>query len=106
MEDNDHAGRGTAVLLDIGGDVGAAVVTVPAALAGAEIEARPVGGHLHHLPHVAVVARPAPDGTVLHSAVFGELTAGTYELYRRPAGPVRLRVAVVGGAVTEAVWPA
>lgn len=105
MEDNAHAGRGSAVLLDIGGDVGAAVVVVPAGLAGVEIEARPVGRHVHHLPHVAVLARAAPDGSVVHSAVFGELTAGSYELYERPAGPVRLGLVVTGGAVTEAVWP-
>lgn len=108
MEDNAHAGRGTAVLLDIGGDVGAAVVVVPAGLVGVEIEARPAGSpgpHHHHFPHVAVVARPAPDGSVVHSAVFAELSAGSYELYERPAGPVRLRLAVTGGSVTEAVWP-
>lgn len=120
MEDNTHAGQGP-VLLDIGGDVGAAVVVVPAALLGAEIEARPAEGsgrahhdhdhdphghdHHHHLPHVGVVARPAPDGSVVHSAVFGALAAGSYELYQRPDGPVRLRVAVTGGTVTEAVWP-
>jgi branched-chain amino acid aminotransferase len=45
-----------------------------------------------------VVARPAPDGSVLHSAVFGELAAGSYELYERPTGPVRLRLTVTGGA--------
>lgn len=108
MEDNSHAGAGAAVLLDIGGDVGAAVVVVPVGLVGTEIEARPVGGsghHHHHLPHVGVVARSAPDGSVVHSAVFGELPAGSYELYERPAGPVRLRVEVTGGTVTEAVWP-
>jgi hypothetical protein len=107
VEDNSRAGQGP-VLLDIGGDVGAAVVVLPAALAGTEIEARPTGGDAlghHHFPHVGVVARPVPDGSVVHSAVFGELPAGSYELYERPAGPVRLRVAVTGGAVTEAVWP-
>jgi hypothetical protein len=104
MEDNSHAGQGP-VTLDIGGDVGAAVVVAPAALAGVEIEARPVGRHMHHLPHVGVVARTAADGSVVHSAVFGALRAGVYELYQRPAGPVRLRVSVTGGAVTGAVWP-
>ena len=52
-----------------------------------------------------MVARPAPDGSLVRSAVFGELTAGTYELYERPAGPTRLVATVVGGEVTEAVWP-
>jgi hypothetical protein len=106
MEDNSAAGQGP-VLLDIGGDIGAVVVTAPAGLVGAEIEARPVGvDRPGHLPHVGVVARPAPDGTVVPSAVFAALPAGSYELYERPAGPVRLSVAVTGGAVTEATWPA
>ena len=65
--------------------------------------------HLHdhatHRPHVAVVARPTPLG-VIHSLVFPELVEGTYELFRRPAGPVELIVTIRGGAVTEAAWPA
>ena len=96
------------MLLDIGGDVGAAVVAGrrPRWL-GAEVEARPVGR-----------ARPPrrctsawspgrlPGGGRVHSVVFGALPAGTYELYVRPDGPVRLRLAVTGGAVAEAAWPA
>ena len=58
----------------------------------------------HTLPQVAVVARPTPLG-VFYSLVFPELVEGTYELYRRPAGPVELTVTIRGGAVTEAAWP-
>ncbi len=126
--ENPHAGQG-AVLLDIGGDVGALVVIMPVALDGVEVEIRPVGedsdrdrGHDHdhdhdhdhgpdhdhshegHLPHVAVVSRPVGDTTV-PSLVFPELVQGSYELYQRPAGPVELTVSVVGGAVTEVSWP-
>ena len=61
--------------------------------------------HATHRPHVAVVARPTPLG-VIHSLVFPELAEGTYELHRRPAGPVELTVTIRGGAVTEAPWPA
>jgi hypothetical protein len=103
-EDNAHAGRGASVLLDIGGDVGAAVVAVPAALLGAEIEARPVGAG-HPPVHAGVIARPLPGGDRLPSVVLGELPAGTYELHVRPDGPVRLRLTVTGGAVAEAAWP-
>jgi hypothetical protein len=118
-QENPFAGQGP-VLLDIGGDVGALVVTMPPALAGVEVEIRPIGHHDHscgpggqpdhggdgrHLPHVAVVARPAVGGHV-HSLVFPELTAGDYELYQRPAGPVELTVSVAGGQVTQARWPA
>jgi hypothetical protein len=109
--ENPHAGQGSSVLLDIGGDVGAIVVELPAALAGEEIELRgmhhQVGhghGHGAGLPHVAVVARPAPDGQVIHSAVFFEVPQGSYELYVRPSGQVQLTVEVTGGAVTHAKW--
>ena len=63
MEDNSHAGQG-AVLLDIGGDIGALVVTMPKAMEGIEVEIRPVGAgegaggsrpgtdhHEHEHPH-------------------------------------------------------
>ncbi len=103
-EDNVRAGQG-AVLLDIGGDVGALVVTAPAALDGYEIEIRPIDRPVPaHLAHVAVVARRTPNGTQ-HSAVFAQLTAGDYELYRRPDGPVALSVTVTGGEVCRAHWP-
>jgi hypothetical protein len=110
MEDHSHAGQGP-VLLDIGGDVGALIVTMPAELAGAEIEARPVAGAAFesyaggHLPHVAVLARPSGSG-VQHSAVFGELQEGEYELYLRPQEPVELRAVVRGAEVSTAIWPA
>jgi hypothetical protein len=37
---------------------------------------------------------------------FLELVEGTYELYRRPTGPVELTVTIRRRAVTEAAWPA
>jgi hypothetical protein len=127
---NAFAGNG-AVVLDIGGDIGALVVAMPAGLDGVEIEIRPVGaepdhdhghdhsdghGHAHshsRHPHVAVVARPSgPSGPSgprgqrrLPSLVYPELVEGGYELYEKLGGPVRLRATVRGGEVTEAVWP-
>jgi hypothetical protein len=113
--ENPHAGKGSSVPLDIGGSIGALVIQLPAELEDQEIELRPTGhtpdhghghGHGHsHLPHVAVVPRPAADGTILHSAVFPEVNQGTYQLYIRPDGPVRLTVDIHGGQVTEATWP-
>ena len=120
--ENPFAGQG-AVLLDIGGDVGALVVTMPGAMVDTEVEIRPVGvahshphgdhhGHHHgdgdhheHLAHVAVVERPVAGGTV-PSLVFGELTAGCYDLFEkgRPHA-VALTVDVGGGQVTAAAWP-
>lgn len=136
-EDHSAAGLGT-VMLDIGGEIGALVVTTPAALDGAEIEIRPTGDtpyadptawsaaggspggtadHVHadgsthaqhaagpRLLHVAVHRRRAA-GNAVWSAVFPELHEGTYDLYLRPDGPVRLSVVVRGGAVTQRAWP-
>lgn len=143
--ENPHAGTGS-VVLDIGGDIGALIVTTPAAMVDLEVEIIPTGtdtrpaarigtdestDHHHHAdgshhhdgadhahdshgdhrhdgvlpPHVAVVPRPAPDGTTIHSLVYGELLEGTYDLYVRPNGPIRLTATVIGGQVTEARWP-
>jgi hypothetical protein len=102
-EDNSHAGQGS-VLLDIGGDVGALVVTMPPRMLGEEVEVvtrhDPPG---HHRPHVAVVPRPVPGGTV-PSLVFPELVEGSYALVPKGTDDVRLRVDVRGGEVTSAVW--
>jgi hypothetical protein len=128
VEDNSHAGQGP-VVLDIGGDIGALVIAMPAALAGCEIEARPVAGaakasydaagsthshfhsghHHHHshgapLVHVGVLQR-AGAGGVQHSAVFSELQDGEYEFYVRPDGPVQLTATVRGGEVSTESWP-
>ncbi len=104
-EDNSHAGQGM-VVLDIGGDVGALVVSMPRSMLGEEIEvttgAEPAG---HHRPHVAVVDRPAPGGGAVPSLVFPELVEGGYALVPKGTDDVRLRVEVRGGEVTTAVWP-
>jgi hypothetical protein len=104
--ENPHAGQGS-VLLDIGGDIGALVVEMPASMAGVEVEIRPVGaaGHAGHHPHVAVVERPTADG-VVPSLVYPELVEGSYELYEKGTDRVELTVSVDGGAVTDARWPA
>lgn len=105
--ENPYAGQG-AVLLDIGGDVGAVVVAMPADLEGVEVEIRPVGapthGHVHH-PHVGVVSRPV-DGGTLPSLVYPEVVEGRYELWVIGADAPSMGVAVEGGRVTSADWPA
>lgn len=102
--ENPFAGQGS-VLLDIGGDVGALVVTMPDGLEGREVEVRPASyDGTGHLPHVAVVHRPVGTSRV-PSLVFPELTEGRYELYEKGTHEVRLVAAVAGGRVTEATWP-
>jgi hypothetical protein len=102
--ENPHAGQGS-VLLDIGGDVGALVVTMPASMLGHEVEV--LTGHQqpgHHRPHVAVVPRPV-GGETVPSLVFADLVEGSYALVPKGTDDVRLRVEVRGGEVTTAHWP-
>ncbi|HEX4471270.1 MAG TPA: hypothetical protein VH085_04830 [Nocardioides sp.] len=112
--ENAWAGQG-AVMLDIGGDVGALVVAMPESTVGLEVEIRPLDGqHVHehghehgheHLAHVAVVARPVGDG-VQPSLVFPELEAGSYELFEKGCpDAVALWATVDGGSVTSTEWP-
>jgi hypothetical protein len=104
--ENPFAGQGS-VLLDIGDDIGAVVVEMPAELVGVEVEIRPLealdDAHVHH-PHVAVVNRPV-EGGQLPSLVFPEVREGTYGLYEKHGDVRRLIVTVAGGRVTGAQWP-
>jgi hypothetical protein len=116
MSENPFAGQG-AVMLDIGGDVGALVVTMPSSMVGAEVEIAPTGqvrhehphghdhGHGHgHRPHVAVVDRPVAAGSQ-PSLVFPELVEGSYELFDKGADHVLLTAEITGGQVTFSEWP-
>lgn len=103
-EENPFAGQG-AVLLDIGGDVGALVVTMPRSMVGEEIDvADPDDPPGTPRQHVAVVERPV-EGEVVPSLVFPELTEGTWTLMPKGTEDVQLRVEVRGGEVTSAQWP-
>lgn len=123
--ENPHAGQG-AVMLDIGGDVGALVVTMPVAMVGLEVEIEGHGGqvepHEHqaddhdhghghgqghghlHRQHVAVIRRPVAGGEI-PSLVFPELVEGRYDLFDKGSDEVRLTVDIRGGEVTSADWP-
>jgi hypothetical protein len=125
--ENPSAGQGP-VVLDVGGNVGALLVKMPASFEGVEIEIRPgqpatesphhqhehhhehEHEHRHehaehsHLTHVEVLPRPTPGG-FLHCAVFPSLCEGSYELSERPFGDVALEVTVTGGKITQASWP-
>ncbi|WP_020145325.1 hypothetical protein [Terracoccus sp. 273MFTsu3.1] len=107
--ENPYAGQGP-VLLDIGDDVGALVVAMPAATDGVEVEIRPAGSTerggaaSHHHPHVAVVGRPN-GGSIAYTLIYPSVTAGDYELAPLPVGEVVMSVTVRGGQVTRATWP-
>ncbi len=102
------SGEGT-VVLDIGGDRGAAIIFTPGELSGQEIEIRPLDGPWDGT-HTAVRPRDLRD-TVAHAGVFGSLTAGPYQLRIRGSDPERADAApvvdllVIGGQVAQVEWP-
>jgi hypothetical protein len=89
------------VVVDIGGDVGAAIVSTPASLVGSEIEIRPCGAAWDGT-HVAVRERHVAGG-VTHAALFPGLEFGNYEVRLKgvAASPVTT-FTVSGGRVSAA----
>jgi hypothetical protein len=90
------------VVIDIGADVGAAVVYVPASLAGHEMEVRAVETDWTGT-HTDVRERHVGDSPVC-AAFFASLTAGRYEVRVRDHATRALELVVRGGEVTEAHW--
>ena len=92
------------VVLDIGGDTGAAVVFAPEWSAGLEIEIAQEG-----MPwdgtHTMIRARDVGGGQ-LHAGVFASMRAGRYRIRLRPdecghrRGAAVMKLTVVGGEVT------
>jgi hypothetical protein len=90
-------------VLELGGNVGAAVVYTTAALDGVEIEIKP-GGADWNGAHTAVRRRPSGrDSEPQFAALFYGLAEGTYDLRVRERDDVR-SIEVVGGQVTEQTW--
>jgi hypothetical protein len=87
------------VLLELGGDVGALILAVPAALDGAEIEISRDG---QPRCHAQVRERRARGGST-YAAVYPGLASGRYTIWRDrdvPAGSVE----VCGGQVATFTW--
>jgi hypothetical protein len=94
-----------AVVLDIGGDIGAAVVLTPASMDELEIEIRRAGTEWDGT-HVAVRERLQPGRPSVYAAVFGALSSGSYDLRVRFGAPGSAvnHIEVVGGQVTTTQW--
>jgi hypothetical protein len=94
-----------AVVLDIGGDIGAGVVLTPASMDELEIEIRRAGTEWDGT-HVAVRERVQPGRPSVHAAVFASLASGTYDLRVRfgAAGAGINHIDVVGGQVATTQW--
>lgn len=90
-------------MLDLGLDVGAAVVTAGRRFAGEEIEFRAADGAWDGR-HVAFRRRRLPDRTIV-AAVLPGLTQGSWEARVRGDGTSLLRFDVAGGRVTRVAGP-
>jgi hypothetical protein len=84
-------------LLDIGGDIGAMVVTVDDRLGGTEVFAHRAGEPAHTAIHTAAWARHLGDEHVT-AAVFCELSAGDWMLVD-PTDGDPVPVTITGGEV-------
>ena len=94
------------VVLELGQGVGALVLFTPPELDGAEIEISPVTpppGQPARRTHSQVRRRLTPGGAKF-AAVYPELAAGGYTIWRDASTPV-VTVTVDGGQVTTARWP-
>ena len=96
-EENPFSGQG-AVLLDIGGDIGAMVVTLDRSALGTELHLRSEAEPNRDV-HTGVWERDLGGGRVT-AAVFAELVEGAYEVLDARGMGV-LRVEITGGRVTE-----
>lgn len=95
------AGRGS-VVLDVGENIGAAVVTAPPSLEGHEVEIRAANAAWDG-NHVAFRLRETGEG-LINAAVFPQLVQGGWEIrLRSPGDSSIVSLVVVGGQVTKVV---
>jgi hypothetical protein len=89
------------VMIDVGGSIGALVLTAGSERSGLEVEIHPAGDPISKT-HVWVL--PRETGTkVTHAAIFPSLLEGDYVVLD-PAGQPGSTVRIVGGVVTTARW--
>ena len=86
-------------MLEVGGDIGALVLYVPAELLGAEIDLEPLDAALVHT-HSAVRERRLGE-TRRYAAVYPQLHAGLYLV-----GGSEQEVVIEGGRITEVAYTA
>jgi hypothetical protein len=94
--------RQSAVMLDIGGKIGALVIHTPPELDEAEIDISPGTAASARRSHNQVHPRRTSAGTV-YSAVYPSLPEGEYTIWR-DADTVETTVTITGGEVTEHRW--
>jgi hypothetical protein len=88
------------LILDIGGTIGALVITTGPELAEEEIEISPGVDPAEHRTHNVVHARRDRDVVMAYAAVFPTVQAGEYTVWNLDGSPHTV-VTVHGGQVTQ-----
>jgi hypothetical protein len=91
------------VVMEVGGDIGALILYTPADLNGREIEISQDDDPGARRTHSQVRPRHAP-ATIRYAAVYPDLAAGPYTIWRDEQSPAAAAV-VTGGQVTTSYWP-
>jgi hypothetical protein len=94
-----RSGPPDALVLDIGGDVGALIIYADEACLGSEIDLTPVGARQSHLIHTMVRRRRATNRDII-AGLFPELREGRYTVWGLDGGPIG-EVTIVGGQISE-----
>jgi hypothetical protein len=105
MTEESQLGPSTngSVMLDIGGNIGALIISTTESLLLAEIEVSHVDADPRaHRPHVAVRERRGPGG-VQYAAIYPGLPAGNYTVWGLDGQPAD-KVSIVGGEIAQLDW--
>jgi hypothetical protein len=101
VDDGSTAGPADALVLDIGGDVGALILHSEEGCLGMEIDLTPVGAPRSHHMHTMIRRRRAVDREFI-VGVYPELVEGAYTVWGIDDQPLG-EVTIVGGQVSEFV---
>ena len=99
VDEGPADGPADAIVLDIGGQIGALILYADPAWLGVEIDLSPEGAPRSHHVHTMIRRRRAPDREII-AGVYPELQAGAYTLWH-PDGSELARVTIEGGRVAE-----
>jgi hypothetical protein len=99
VDDGPTDGPADALMLDIGGDVGALIIYAEESCLGLEIDVTPIGAPRSHHMHTMIRRRRSFDREFI-AGVYPELVEGVYTVWGIDDLPLG-GVTIVGGHVSE-----
>jgi hypothetical protein len=99
VDDGPTVGPAEALVLDIGGDIGALILFADESCLGMEIDLTPTGAPRSHHMHTMIRRRRAVDREFI-AGVYPELVEGAYTVWGLDGHPLG-EVTVHGGQVSE-----